>query len=160
MLCVDARTLRVISRSLQTGKRPIYNTAEAVLRGRGLRNAVPFHITAHHAMLAFFSRQLDWRACHPHRIASHRVALPRPTHPPTHTPPSLTAFAPVVSCAAVAATPPVMLAPPTRTCVRLKNESSLFSMTVRELTTQFRLLLTGTPLQASVSVCFPPPALP
>lgn len=30
---------------------------------------------------------------------------------------------------------------------RLKNESSLFSMTVRELTTQYRLLLTGTPLQ-------------
>lgn len=35
---------------------------------------------------------------------------------------------------------------------RLKNESSLFSLTVRELTTQFRLLLTGTPLQVSQPV--------
>lgn len=36
---------------------------------------------------------------------------------------------------------------------RLKNESSLFSMTVRELTTQYRLLLTGTPLQVRYSRC-------
>ena len=38
------------------------------------------------------------------------------------------------------------------TWIRLKNESSLFSMTVRELTTQYRLLLTGTPLQVCVDI--------
>lgn len=90
-----------------------------------------------------------WYACHPRRRASHLVA-------------SLTGVcARAVSCLVLyrrcrySSWNACLFFPPT--WIRLKNESSLFSMTVRELTTQFRLLLTGTPLQ--VSVCLPHPAL-
>lgn len=46
---------------------------------------------------------------------------------------------------------PLLVLPSSPSNCRLKNESSMLSLTVRELTTQYRLLLTGTPLQVSRS---------
>lgn len=137
VLCVDAcipvRVLRVFRRGkIHTWYLPPKLSDRA--------EAMPRHTMHARASMIRSVTQSDWHACHLHSIASHRVASHRsllllvPCHP--------------VFCAAVTAAPPGTVAPPTS--IRLKNESSLFSMTVRELTTQFRLLLTGTPLQASV----------